>query len=104
MSVGIIGLGRMGRCLVQGLTESKTLERSQILFTTKHPDTAKKVREELGISFASDNRALVKASDTVVLAVKPQNVAEVLAEIADVVTERKTILSIVASISTFQIE
>ena len=73
MSVGIIGLGRMGRCLVQGLTESKTLERSQIVFTTKHEDTAEKVRKELGISFAKDNRALVEASEVVVVAVKPQS-------------------------------
>ena len=35
-NIGIIGLGRMGRCLVQGLLESKSFGKEQIFFTTKH--------------------------------------------------------------------
>jgi len=98
--IGIIGLGRMGRCLVQGLLEAKMVTRDQIFFTTKHDETAKKVIEELGIQRASSNAALVKRCQTVVLAIKPQNMLDVLGEIAGAVGKDNTFVSIVASICT----
>jgi pyrroline-5-carboxylate reductase len=105
MTVGIIGLGRMGRCLVQGLTESGTLKKSQILFTTRHSETATAVTGELGIRACRDNRQLVAECDVIVLAVKPQNLGEVVGDIAEGDwNETKTVISIVASIETAQIE
>ena len=103
-SIGIIGLGRMGRCLVQGLLESESVTPAQIRFTTKHEETAKRVEAELGIKSAADNIELVKRCPTIVLAVKPQNMAEVLGGISRAVKTDHTIVSIVASISTSQIE
>lgn len=103
-SIGIIGLGRMGRCLVQGLIESKTLSKDHIFFTTKHDETSKRVTDELGIKRCADNSELVKKCATVVLAVKPQNMGEVLKEIAGSVGKDNTLVSIVASISTDDIQ
>lgn len=103
-SVGIIGLGRMGRCMLQGLLTSSKLGKGDILFTTRHDDTAKKAEGELAITRAANNRKLVESCEVVILAVKPQNVGEVLSEIAGVVKKDQTIISIVASISTDQIE
>ena len=100
--IGVIGLGRMGRCLVQGLMESHSFGPEQIFFTTKHADTAQKVVSELGIQKSRNNLALVKACETIVLAVKPQNLPEVLKEISPAVTNKHTLVSIVASITTEQ--
>ncbi len=99
-----MGLGRMGRCLVQGLVESKTVSRDHIFFTTKHEETAKRVAEELGIHRCESNAALVKQCPTLVLAVKPQNCREVLGEIAGGMGKENTLVSIVASISTGDME
>lgn len=101
--IGIIGLGRMGRCLVQGLLESGSFKREEIFYTTKHEDTAKRVESELSIQRAKDNVALAQACQTIVLAVKPQNINEVLGEIGSKYPSGHTLLSIVASISTAQI-
>jgi pyrroline-5-carboxylate reductase len=103
-SIGIIGLGRMGRCLVQGLIEAKTVSTENIFFTTRHGNTTQRVKEELGIRPAEDNLDLVKKCDVVIVAVKPQNGEEVLSEIANTDLRGKTILSIMASISTSRIE
>lgn len=99
-NIGIIGLGRMGRCLVQGLLESQSFTKNQVFFTTKHDDTAAKVTSELGIQRAADNLSLVAKCQTVVLAVKPQNVGEVMAEIGKGMTKDHTLLSIAASVTT----
>jgi len=103
-NIGIIGLGRMGRCLVQGLLESGAVTRDHIFFTTKHDETAKRVAEELGIKRAENNAAMVKQCPTIVMAVKPQNATEVLSEIAGSVGKDTTIVSIVASIPTSAME
>ena len=66
--------------------------------------TAKGVEGEFGIQRAADNVALVKKCQTVVLAVKPQNVGEVLEEMGDDFPIEHTLLSIVASVSTSQIQ
>lgn len=102
--IGIIGLGRMGRCLVQGLLEAKSFTKEQILFTTKHDETAKKVEAELGIKRCPNNAALAQACQTVVLAVKPQNASEVMAEMGKKFPKDHTLLSIVASVSTAALE
>jgi pyrroline-5-carboxylate reductase len=93
LKIGIIGMGRMGQCLANGLVEVKKIAREQILFTTKHSQTNVK-----------NNSDLVKQSDIVILSVKPQSVAEVLEEIKGSVTKDKLILSIAASITTADIE
>ena len=101
-SVGIIGLGRMGRCMLQGLQTGA--KNPQFLFTTRHDDTAKKVESELSLTRAASNKKLVEASEVVVIAVKPQNIGEVLDDIAGSVKKDQTIISIVASITIAQIE
>ncbi len=101
--LGIIGLGKMGRCLVQGLLESKTLDREQILFTTKHEETSEKVVNDLKIRQCKNNGMLVNESNTILLAVKPQNIEEVLSEIGGKING-KTLISIVASYSTARLE
>ncbi len=103
-NIGIIGLGRMGRCLVQGLVESKSFTRDQIFFTTRHEDTAKKVASELSIQRCENNSTLVERCQTIVLAVKPQNAGEVLGEIGKAFPKDHTLLSIVASVTTESME
>lgn len=102
--VGVIGLGTMGRCLVQGLIDSSTVAGKDIFFTTKHGEASAQAGRELGLSPVASNQELVKNCPLIVLAVKPQNMPEVLADIRKAVTSKHTIVSIVASVPTEQIE
>ncbi len=97
-------MGRMGRCLVQGLLDAKTLKASQILFTTQHDESAQRVAKELGIQPAKGNEDLVKRCGVILIAVKPQNGPAVLQQIATGDLKGKTVVSIMASYSTSQIE
>jgi pyrroline-5-carboxylate reductase len=103
-SVGIIGLGTMGQCIVSGLLESNKVTAKNIGFTTRDPESGEKLAKNLGITRASTNAALVAQSEIVILAIKPQNFESVLAEIRTAVKPGQTFISIVASASTEWIE
>ena len=51
-----------------------------------------------------DNLEAVKAADIVVLAVKPQQMGEVLAGFKSVMSDRKLVISIAAGVTTARIE
>lgn len=101
--IGIIGLGKMGRCLVEGLLRGGC-EKRDILFTTKHTESAENVETDLGITRCKANLDLVSHSSVIVLAVKPQSVFEVLEEVGQKFNPSQTLISIAASLSTQQIE
>jgi len=100
----MIGLGRMGRCLVQGLLSSGKTTPKGLFFTTKHSETALVVEKDLGITRCDSNSELVTQCDIIVVAVKPQNVMDVLSEIKGLSFKGKTVISIVASYSTQSFE
>ena len=96
--VGIIGMGRMGRCLVQGLLESGGFTKGDICFSAKHEPSVLRGEKELGVQGFQDNAEVVKSSEAVVLAVKPQTVPEVLEGAGASFTKSQTLISIVASV------
>lgn len=83
----------MGKCLMEGLSKQALFKSSPVWFSTRSPSPGSK-----------PNLELVKNCDVIILAVKPQNVAEVLKEIGPHLGKNKTLISIVASISTSEIE
>ncbi len=101
--IGIIGFGRMGRCLAKGWLEAKTLTPAQIQFTSRTAANAEKVKSEFSIESAKSNRELLENCSTILLAVKPQNAAEVMEEIGPKLTSDHTLISIVASVSLSQL-
>lgn len=102
--IGIIGLGRVGRCMVGGLLDSSGFNKEQLAFTTKHGETAERASSELGIVSCETNVGLVKRCQTVILATKPQNIGDVLKEIGGELTPTHMLISIVASVPLEKIE
>jgi len=83
----------MGKCLMEGLAQQPAFKTSPIWFSTRRPTPGSKPNQEL-----------VKNCDVIILAVKPQNAAEVLKEVGPYLGKNKTLISIVASVSTSEIE
>ncbi len=100
--IGIIGFGRMGRCLAKGWLESETFSAKQITFTSRTAASAEKVKAEFSLAPSKNNRELVDSCSTIILAVKPQQAAEVMEEIGPRLTPDHTLISIIASISLSQ--
>jgi pyrroline-5-carboxylate reductase len=102
--IAILGAGRLGESLVRALISSGWRPPDQLAVTTRHPERAAEVGDRYGVVAGTDNAAAVTGAALVVIAVKPQDIAEVLAEIAPVVSHDQVILSVAAGVTTAFIE
>jgi pyrroline-5-carboxylate reductase len=96
--LGIIGGGNMGEALIAGVTHSAIFSPQEILFFEPRLDRAQYLLEKYRVSAVKTNQELVKKSPTVILAVKPQSVPEVLAEIAPRIQSHHLLISICAGV------
>ena len=96
-SIGFIGAGNMATAIIKGLIAQKGSGSFINVFdvSTEKLDEISK----LGVNAFSSSQDVVKNSEIIVLAVKPQNYAEVLEALKDVVSTDKTFVSIAAGIS-----
>jgi len=103
LTVGFIGAGNMGEALIKGLIEANLVPATSIQATDVRLERLKELDRQFGIQVSSDNADLVRHSDIVILAVKPQIMDSVLKEIAPAVTRKKLLISIAAGVSTAKI-
>jgi pyrroline-5-carboxylate reductase len=102
--VAIIGAGRLGESLVRGLLSSDWRTPAEIVATSRRPERLEELRERYGVTATSDNASAVDGAELVVVAVKPQDMTAVLAEIAPALSSEQTLLSVAAGIRTPSIE
>ena len=94
--LAFIGAGAMGEALIGGLLAGGHVAPDQVTATDTRPERLEELRGRFGISTGGDNRAAVAAADVVVLAVKPQVLPAVLAELRGGVRPAALVVSIVA--------
>lgn len=102
--IAIIGVGKMGKTLLESLIRNQLVNPGQIFGTNSHSDTTNQIREKYHINTSTDNLEAVSKSDIIILAVKPQMIAQVLPQILPALNKEKVIISIAAAITTNFIE
>jgi pyrroline-5-carboxylate reductase len=102
--LAVIGAGKMGETLAGALIRSGAVEAGRVVATVRHPESVERVTASLGVAAGRDNRAAVAGADLVLLCVKPQNVGEVLAELAGTLAADQLLVSIVAGANLELIE
>ena len=98
----ILGAGVMGETLLSGLVRAGRRVDS-LLVGEKRRDRAQELEERYGVTVVSNTEAAEKA-DTLALVVKPQDMSDLLAEIAPVVRPGQLVVSLAAGITTEFIE
>ena len=101
--VAVLGLGKIGNILLQGLLEAG-LPPGNAVATVRHAERAQTLGAKRAVSVGTDNRAAVRGADVIIIAVKPQNVRELLEEIRGDVTPSQLVISVAASVPTGFIE
>ncbi|MFL5330901.1 MAG: pyrroline-5-carboxylate reductase [Gemmataceae bacterium] len=96
---GFLGAGKMATALAKGWIGAGLAYRDRCVASDPSEDARAIFAAETGAATTTDNRKVVRESDVVVLAVKPQNVMEVLEDIRLVVTSDHLIISIAAGIT-----
>jgi pyrroline-5-carboxylate reductase len=102
MTVAILGVGVMGEALLSGLVRAGR-QVSEILVTDRRSERVAELVERYGVE-AVDNATAAKQADTIVIVVKPQDMAALLAQIADSARPGQLVVSLAAGITTSYIE
>jgi len=103
LRIGFLGTGQMGTALAKGWIAAGLARADRITGSDPVSAAREKFHAATRAKVVADNREVIAASDVLVLAVKPQSMAVLLAEIAPVVTARHLIVSIAAGITLNQL-
>lgn len=102
--LGVIGVGAMGEALTRGILDRGLLQAKQIIIYDVRRDHMETIARHLGVRAAADLPAVAAAADVVLLAVKPQQMADVLSGLRGHVRRTQVIVSIAAGVTTTRIE
>jgi pyrroline-5-carboxylate reductase len=102
--VAFLGAGKMGGIILQALLRNGLLTAKTTCATVAHEERAKALAAKLKVKVSTNNVEAVKGADIIVIAVKPQVVAEVVREISGQVTPKQLIVSVAASVPAAMIE
>jgi pyrroline-5-carboxylate reductase len=97
--IGFLGAGRMATALAKGLCDSSIVSSTQIVAHDVVEAAAEAFVATTGASRAASNADVLNDAEIVFLAVKPQHMPEVLAEIGPHLTDRHLLVSIAAGVS-----
>jgi pyrroline-5-carboxylate reductase len=98
----ILGAGVMGETLLSGLVRAGR-RVDALLVGEKRPDRARELEERYGVAVVS-NRDAARKADTVAVVVKPQDMSDLLEEIAPELRPGQLLVSLAAGITTAFIE
>ena len=100
--IAILGTGKMGEALLSGLLRAGR-PPAEVAAVVRRPARADELRAAHGVAVLSVAEA-AKQADTLVIAVKPQDMGPLLDEIAPLVDPAQLLISIAAGITTSFIE
>src|SRR6266540_3329415 len=98
----ILGAGVMGETLLSGLVRAGR-PVDELLVGEKRPERARELTEKYGVRVVSNLEA-ARTADTVAVVVKPQDMSDLLAEIAGELRPGQLLVSLAAGITTAFIE
>ena len=101
--VGVIGCGNMGAALIRGMLKGRRIDPKKLMAWDSDARKLERVSRALHFRRARSNRDVAGAA-VILLAVKPQQMEEVLKEIRPCLTHRPLVVSIAAGIPIRWIE
>jgi pyrroline-5-carboxylate reductase len=102
--IGVIGAGNAAEGIVHGILRNTLLFADRMIASARSEARRKHFADRFQIAVTDDNRHLVRNSDIVILAVKPQQYVEVCGEFAMEVRPEHLIVSIMAGVGTSSLE
>jgi pyrroline-5-carboxylate reductase len=103
-TIGFLGGGNMSAALIKGLLHGKVIAPERILVSDVKKERLDHLHAQHGIRTTGDNHALVRESEVVVLAVKPQVIDRVLTEVGADLRGDQLVVSVAAGVPIEAIE
>lgn len=98
MKIAIIGGGNLGTAIAEGLLKSKFCKAGDISITKRNISTLKTLSDK-GVFVTADNNEAIKKSELVLLAVKPFQVADVIAGLKKDLNAKHVLVSVITGVS-----
>jgi pyrroline-5-carboxylate reductase len=98
VKIGIVGTGNMGEAILKGLLDN-VLTAQDIICVDKSQESLDRISKAYQVVCSAEISA-IKDCDVVLLAVKPQNMDEVVPLLGKVITEKTLIISIAVGITS----
>lgn len=102
--IGFVGAGKMAEAMIAGLIEKGFCGPDGILASDANSERLTEISRQFGIRITLDNAEVMSYADVCVLAVKPQQLNEVLAGLGTRITGAPLVVSIAAGKTTAFIE
>ena len=102
--IGFIGTGNMGQAMIGGMIKSGAFGTMKIMVNDLDKQKLDSIRENPEIEIAENLEILVRRSDIIVLAVKPNAYDDVMESIKGYITDKKVIVTIAAGKSIASME
>lgn len=102
--IAVVGAGNMGGALIAGLVQSGALPPEQVTAVDIDDELLRSHRRTLGVNTIRDAAAAAAEQDVVVLGLKPQVWASVVAPLATMLSGRQLVISIMGGVRTGAIE
>ncbi len=104
LTIGFLGAGRMATALAKGFVQAKLAGADQIIASDPNDAARSAFAREVGAKTTASNIEALKFGGVLLLAVKPDQVADVLKEIRGQLAENHLLLSIAAGVPLAKLE
>jgi len=104
LSIGFLGAGKMATALARGFIRAKLAEPDQMIASDPIAAARTAFANDTGAKVAASNIEVVEAAKVVFLAVKPDQVATVLADVHSQLTGEHLLVSIAAGVPIAKLE
>ena len=98
--LAVIGTGVMGEAMMAGLVDRRLVDAARVVCSHPRAERRDALVTAHGVGVTADNAAAASTADIVLLAVKPQMLAPVLAELRGTLREDQLVVSVIAGAST----
>jgi len=104
LSIGFLGAGKMATALARGFVRAKLTEAEQIVASDPMATARTAFARETGTKVVDSNLEVVQSAKVIFLAVKPDQVATVLADVKSQFTSEHLLISIAAGVPIAKLE
>ena len=104
MKLGFLGAGKMATALARGFIHAGLAAADSILASDPYEAARNAIAKDAGIKTTAANAEVLKFASVIVLAVKPDQVNDVLAEARAHFTEKHLLISIAAGVTLARME
>ena len=104
LKIAVLGAGKAGEALIAGLLSSGWRQPSDISATARHEERLAELADRYGIETTLSNVDAAQGAGIVDIAVKPQDIEGLLADVGSTLTKEQTVITIAAAIPTRLIE